>query len=228
MASIGKAFYKEGNPSGWQGWLGTEEKIKSWIWPFAILGPVGGFGLSAVVYLGFLPASFLGIWILLGLGFLGAVFSALKKAGDEIPSREELKTYRYWMEVLDGQTFQSETLRAAIEPLQVESEKAYKLLAQLDSFGLWVQNRINILYIPAQPSVLDRSAPLFAPNSLEKSIWEAACFLPRFLMFLGSMVFARDFSVRIGYSRRSLVGKKGNFWNSHQPSFAFTGGGNCQ
>ncbi|MFC3880159.1 DNA mismatch repair protein [Algoriphagus namhaensis] len=148
MGSIGKAFYKEGNPSGWQGWLGTEEKIKSWIWPFAILGPVGGLGLSVAVYLGFLPASFLGIWILLGLGFLGAVFSALKKAGDEIPSREELKTYRYWMEVLDGQTFQSETLRAAIEPLQVESEKAYKLLAQLDSFGLWVQNRINILYIP--------------------------------------------------------------------------------
>ncbi|MHA7131929.1 MutS-related protein [Algoriphagus namhaensis] len=148
MAAVGKAFFEEGKSKSWIQWLGKSEVIKSWIWPFAILGPLGGVVLSGLVYLGLLPSSLLGAWILLGMIFLAAVFSPLKKAGEEIPSRQELKTYRYWLELLDSEQFQSKKLQELSSSLRHERKKAHELLAELDSFGLWIQNRINILYIP--------------------------------------------------------------------------------
>lgn len=148
MASIGSAFFEEEKSAGWSTWQAKPEPIKRWIWPLAVIGPVGGLFLSGLIYFGIIPASILGVWILLGLPFLGVVFPILKRAMEEIPSRKELKTYRYWLEVLDRQKFESAELLESQSSFKVAEHSAHELLAELDQFGLWIQNRLNILYIP--------------------------------------------------------------------------------
>ncbi len=148
MVSVGKSFYKEERQSRWSEWLSEEPKVKLWILPFAILGPLGGLVLCGLIYASIIPASILGIWILLGMVFLGIVFSPLKKAYDNIPSRHELKTYRYWVEILEDEKFNSSLLNESQSPFLTTKTKASSVLKQLDGFGLWMQNRINLLYIP--------------------------------------------------------------------------------
>ncbi len=149
MVSIGMAFYREEKlVRGWIDWLNEKEKAKSWILFFAILGPIGGLVLGILSYLDILSSGILGIWILIGLGLLGIVFNSLKKAGDYIPARNQLKTYRYWLLEIEKQEFLSPVLKEATEGFSTSNAKASTLLDELDSLGLWIQNRANILYIP--------------------------------------------------------------------------------
>lgn len=149
MESIGVAFYKEGESSKtWSKWLKEPTVVKSWILFLAILGPTGGLILSALVFLSLIPTVSLGIWILVGMAFLSLVFKPLKSAAEEIPSRNQLKIYRFWIAELERLQFKSAVLRAAQLNFLVGDKKASKLLEELDRLGLWAQNRINMLYLP--------------------------------------------------------------------------------
>jgi len=149
MESIGLAFYSaEKAIHTWVKWLGEKEKEKTWVIIFAFLGPIGGLILSTVTYLGLIPVGLFGIWILIGMGFLGVVFGSLKKAGEQMPSRNQLKTYRYWLIELEKQTFESSILKESSAGFKNEAHKASDLLEELDRLGYWIQNRINFLYIP--------------------------------------------------------------------------------
>lgn len=149
VESIGKAFYKEEKSiHSWIDWLKTSESAAAMITVFAFVGPMGGITLSILVYLGTVPAAVLGIWALVGMIFLSMVFKPLKTASESIPSRNQLKTYRYWLAVLEKEEFTAAVLRASQQPFRMDTVKASVLLDQLDSLGLWVQNRINLLYLP--------------------------------------------------------------------------------
>ncbi len=149
MESIGLAFYvEEKSALGWICWLKEPQKIKSWIPFFAFIGPVGGIILSALVYFGVLPPATLGLWILIGMIFLSAVFKPLKQAAEHIPSRNQLKIYRYWITELERENFHSNILLEAQSHFLKQDGKASDLLNQLDRLGLWVQNRLNLLYLP--------------------------------------------------------------------------------
>ncbi|PZX49933.1 MutS-related protein [Algoriphagus chordae] len=149
MESIGNAFYNEEKTnSGWVNWLNEEDKSSILISIFAFVGPIGGLALSVLIYLGIVPGALLGVWILIGMVFLGLVFKSLKKASESIPSRNQLKTYRYWLAVLEEENFDSPVLKKMQAPFLTKEVKASTLFDQLDSLGLWIQNRINILYIP--------------------------------------------------------------------------------
>ena len=149
MESIGLAFYNEDKTnSGWGNWLNISEKNNFLISVMAYLGPVGGLVLALLIYLGIVPGAFFGLWVLVGMLFLGMVFKSLKKAAEEIPSRNQLKTYRYWLTVLESQHFNSSLLKACQSRFLLDHRKASQLFDQLDSLGLWIQNRMNLLYIP--------------------------------------------------------------------------------
>lgn len=149
MESIGLAFYKdEKSVHSWISWLKEPEQIKSWISSMAWIGPIGGLTLIILAILGVIPAGFYGLWILLGLGLLSFVFRSLQKAGEEIPSRNQLKTYRYWLKEIEKQDFTSVGLKSASAGFQEANSKASELLEELDRLGLWIQNRLNLIYIP--------------------------------------------------------------------------------
>lgn len=149
MESIGLAFYNEDKTnSGWVNWLNAPEKNNFLISVMAYLGPVGGLTLALLIYLGIVPGAFFGLWVLVGMLFLGMVFKSLKKAAEEIPSRNQLKTYRYWLTVLESQHFNSSLLKTYQRHFLLDHRKASQLFDQLDSLGLWIQNRMNLLYIP--------------------------------------------------------------------------------
>lgn len=149
MESIGMAFHKEEKSiSKWIDWMKSPEKSSVLIQIMAWVGPLGGLTLGVLVYLGFVPAAFLGIWILIGMAFLGKVFNSLKSAAELIPSRNQLKTYRYWLTVLEKEKFEAPFLQESQAPFIMANTKASSLLDELDSLGLWIQNRVNILYIP--------------------------------------------------------------------------------
>ncbi|PZX54603.1 MutS-like protein [Algoriphagus ratkowskyi] len=149
MESIGTAFYNEENTnSGWIKWLNEEDKSTLLIPIFAYIGPLGGLTLATLIYLGVIPAAYFGVWILIGMVFLGMVFKPLVRAGESIPSRNQLKTYRYWLGVLEQEQLQSPLLMEMQQPFLTKGFKASTLFDQLDSLGLWAQNRVNLLYIP--------------------------------------------------------------------------------
>lgn len=149
MESIGSAFFvEEKSNEGWIHWLKEPQKIKSWISVFAFVGPIGGIVLCGLVYATILPAAVLGLWILIGMIFLSAVFKPLKQAAELIPSRSQLKIYRYWIYELEQENFNSEILREAQSHFLTQEGKASELLDQLDRIGLCVQNRLNLLYLP--------------------------------------------------------------------------------
>ncbi|WP_339756429.1 MutS-related protein [Algoriphagus aquimarinus] len=149
MESIGNAFYnEEKSNSGWVNWLNSEDKNSILISIFAFIGPIGGLALAVLTYLGIVPGALFGVWVLIGMAFLSLVFKPLKKAAESIPSRNQLKTYRYWLAVLEEEKLESSLLKKMQSPFLTREVKASTLFDQLDSLGLWIQNRINVLYIP--------------------------------------------------------------------------------
>ncbi|MDF2156225.1 DNA mismatch repair protein [Algoriphagus sp. CAU 1675] len=149
MEAVGMAFYEEEKESrDWESWLSQEEDQKVWLTFPAFVGPIGGIILSGLVWTGQLPAGFLGIWILLGMFFLGFVFQPLKKAGEKIPAQAKLKAYLNWLILLEREAFNSDFLQRNQAVFLMGQEKATQHFRELDRLGLWIQNRLNILYIP--------------------------------------------------------------------------------
>ncbi|WP_296698911.1 DNA mismatch repair protein [Algoriphagus sp.] len=149
MESSGIAFYSEEKPSSnWQSFLGKKREIPVILTILTVLGPLVGLVLITLVSIGIIPGAFLGIWILLGLAPLGYVFKNLKEASEKLPSRMQLKAYSTWLFELEKMRFNSPLLKEKQKLILTEKESASQLFQQLDKLGLWIDNRLNILYIP--------------------------------------------------------------------------------
>ncbi|TDQ17256.1 MutS-like protein [Algoriphagus boseongensis] len=149
MEAVGKAFSKEENRnSSWLAWLKQKEKTGFFFSILAVLGPLGGITILVLANLGIIPIQFLGLWILLGIGVMGSIFKPLKTAADTIPLSQTLKSFQVRSQLIEKEDFKSDLLKAEKEKLNAEGEKASALLLELDQLGLWVQNRLNLLYIP--------------------------------------------------------------------------------
>ncbi|OOG78862.1 hypothetical protein [Algoriphagus sp. A40] len=149
MEAAGLALKKdEKEAENWINWLNAQEKI-SWLHRLlAFLGPLGGVVMLVLVTTGILPEAFLGVWILIGIGFLGSVFQPLKKAAEAIPSAATLKSYLIRTDLIEKEDFHGEELKSAKAELSKEGVPTSGLLGELDKLGLWAQNRINLLYLP--------------------------------------------------------------------------------
>lgn len=147
--AVGKAFFNSDvKHHQWEEWLKSEDKRVPWSLFVGCLGLLGGIILGVLVYISLVPSAFLGVWVLIGMALLGFVFKPLQLAAEKIPSQSTLKTFKNWLVLLENQRFESSALLRDLEVFQDKNHRASEVLKELDSLGLWVQNRINILYIP--------------------------------------------------------------------------------
>lgn len=147
IESSGIAFYsEEKSTSKWQSLLNSKKEVSLMISILAFLAPTVGITLIILAALGLIPGAILGVWVLVGLIPLGLVFKTLKEASEKLPSRSQLKAYSTWLHELEKQNFSSSLLKE--KHLLIQKEKASQLFRQLDALGLWIDNRLNLLYIP--------------------------------------------------------------------------------
>jgi hypothetical protein len=149
MEATGLALKKEEKENDkWIGWLSTAEKRSLFPKILAFVGPLGGMTFLILIYLGIVPETFLGIWILLGVACLSSVFQPLKKAGAAIPVSSTLKSYLIRAQLIEKEEFESKNLLMAKNEHFKGEVFPSALLRDLDRLGLWVQNRLNLLYVP--------------------------------------------------------------------------------
>jgi hypothetical protein len=149
MEAAGLALKKEDKKDeAWITWLNTTEKQSIFPIIFAFIGPLLGINLLVLVFSGILPEALLGVWILVGIGFLSTVFQPLKSAADAIPMASTLKSYLVRAEQIEKEVFVSKVLQDSKAALCKENVSPSALLRDLDRLGLWAQNRINLLYLP--------------------------------------------------------------------------------
>ncbi|WP_035467735.1 MutS-related protein [Algoriphagus mannitolivorans] len=149
MEAIGRAFQQEKvSNQAWLEWISKPEKANFLISILAFLGPIGGVFVLVLINLGIIPTAFLGLWILLGVGTLGVVFLPLKKASEAIPLSQTLRSFQLRAELIENEVFASKTLQFEKSKINSSKGKVSQLLVELDRLGLWVQNRLNLLYLP--------------------------------------------------------------------------------
>lgn len=149
MESASKAFaFDSKEPSSWKSWLLKPER-NSWIFSvLAILGPVFGIGILISVVQGWAPVGILGLWVLVGIVPLSFVFNSLKVAGESIPVASHLKSWLIRAQLIEQENFVSPLLKLEQQDVQQGEFTASAQLQTLDQLGLWVQNRMNLLYVP--------------------------------------------------------------------------------
>ncbi len=147
MEAIGLAF-AQGKQTSWKLWLEQAERASLLHKVLAVLGPLGGLCMLVLIAQGILPQAVLGAWILLGILLLGLVFGSLKKAAEAIPVAATLQSLRLRAEEIEGTPFSATLLKQDQTRLLAEGKPASQQLQELDTLGLWVQNRINLLYLP--------------------------------------------------------------------------------
>ena len=149
MEAAGLALKKDEKENGkWIEWLNAAEKQSALPKTLAFVGPLGGITLSVLIYTGILPAAILGVWILIGIGLLSTVFQRLKKADEAIPISSTLKSYLVRAHQIEKEVFASKKLQDSQAELCKDGATPSVLLRELDRLGLWVQNRLNLLYLP--------------------------------------------------------------------------------
>jgi hypothetical protein len=149
LESIGLAFGSEGkNSQYWEKWLQETHKVNFFHKSLALVGPLGGISLLTLIYLGIIPQAVLGLWIFMGILVLSLVFTPLKQAAESIPISSQMKSLAIRAEKIETEDFHSELL--SLEKSRFFSGKTpiSSQLIELDKLGLWVQNRINLLYLP--------------------------------------------------------------------------------
>ena len=148
MEAIGIA-YPQGKVGPWKQWLEQKERQPNLLhWLLTILGPLGGVLVLLLTSQGILPQAFLGLYFLVGILLLSMVFVPLKRAAEAIPVASHLNSLRLRAAQIEGNSFQSDLLKAEQARLQAGSSLASKQLQELDRLGLWTQNRLNLLYLP--------------------------------------------------------------------------------
>jgi hypothetical protein len=147
MEAIGLAF-AQGKQTSWKLWLEQAERASLLHKVLAVLGPLGGLCMLVLIAQGILPQAVLGAWFLLGILLLGLVFGSLKRAAEAIPVAATLQSLRLRAEEIEGTPFSAVLLKQDQTRLLAEGKPASQQLQELDTLGLWVQNRINLLYLP--------------------------------------------------------------------------------
>jgi hypothetical protein len=147
MEAIGLAF-AQGKQTSWKLWLEQAERASLLHKVLAVLGPLGGLCMLVLIAQGILPQAVLGAWFLLGILLLGLVFQSLKKAAEAIPVAATLQSLRLRAEEIEATPFAATLLLQDQTRLLAEGKPASQQLQELDTLGLWVQNRINFLYLP--------------------------------------------------------------------------------
>lgn len=149
MEAIGLAFQKDEKPAqSWVKWLEIEEQTSRLFTILAYFGPIGGTMMLVLFFLGIVPEAFLGLWILIGVGFLSRVFVPLKEAAESIPSAPTLKSFRLRAKQIELENFKSPALTSEKAIFGLAETSISTQLNDLDRLGLWAQNRINLLYLP--------------------------------------------------------------------------------
>jgi DNA mismatch repair ATPase MutS len=72
----------------------------------------------------------------------------LKQAAEVIPLSAHMKSMSTRAEIIEEEVFQSELLEEEKSSLFAGQSPASVQLKELDRLGLWVQNRLNLLYLP--------------------------------------------------------------------------------
>jgi hypothetical protein len=147
MEAIGLAF-AQGKQTSWKLWLEQAERASLLHKVLAVLGPLGGLCMLVLIAQGILPQAVLGAWFLLGILLLGLVFGSLKRAAEAIPVAATLQSLRLRAEEIEGTPFSATLLKQDQTRLLAEGKPASQQLQELDTLGLWVQNRLNLLYLP--------------------------------------------------------------------------------
>ena len=147
MEAIGLAF-AQGKQTSWKLWLEQAERASLLHKVLAVLGPLGGLCMLVLIAQGILPQAVLGAWFLLGILLLGLVFGSLKQAAEVIPVAATLQSLRLRAEEIEGTPFSATLLKQDQTRLLAEGKPASQQLQELDTLGLWVQNRLNLLYLP--------------------------------------------------------------------------------
>jgi len=147
MEAIGLAF-AQGKQTSWKLWLEQAERASLLHKVLAVLGPLGGLCMLVLIAQGILPQAVLGAWFLLGILLLGLVFGSLKKAAEAIPVAATLQSLRLRAEEIEATPFSAALLKQDQTRLLAEGKPASQQLQELDTLGLWVQNRLNLLYLP--------------------------------------------------------------------------------
>lgn len=147
MEAIGLAF-AQGKQTSWKNWLEQAERVSLLHKVLAVLGPLGGLSMLVLIAQGILPQAVLGVWILLGIFLLGLVFQSLKRAAEAIPVAATLQSLRLRAEEIEGTPCSASLLKQDQTRLLAEGKPASQQLQELDTIGLWVQNRLNLLYFP--------------------------------------------------------------------------------
>jgi hypothetical protein len=147
MEAIGLAFAQEKKTS-WKGWLEQAERASLLHKVLAVLGPLGGLCMLVLIAQGILPQAVLGAWFLLGILLLGLVFGSLKRAAEAIPVAATLQSLRLRAEEIEATPFLATLLQQDQTRLLAEGKPASQQLQELDTLGLWIQNRLNFIYLP--------------------------------------------------------------------------------
>lgn len=183
---------------GWIFWLNTTEKTSGIYKLLAFFGPIGGAVMLGLVFAGVLPEAFLGIWILIGIGFLSRVFQPLKRAAEAIPSSVTLKSLLIRSDLIEKENFNSGELNKAKAALIKDGVSSSSQLADLDKLGLWAQNRINLLYLPINLLFWTDFALFIQLAAWKKRVGQSLSHLPENLEKWEVWVSLGAFEVEVG------------------------------
>lgn len=149
MEASGLAFSEDVPLSDtWKKWLGRVEKRSTINQILALAGPLGGLALLGATIWGNLPQGYLGLWVILGTIALSRVFDPLKQAADALPVSSVLKSFGVRAHCIEQENFRNSLLEEEKRKLFGGEESITLQLSQLDRLALWVQNRMNLLYLP--------------------------------------------------------------------------------
>ena len=201
MESVGMAFWNQRSIANqWKSWLTETDKITGFHRILAFLGPFGGLTLVILVSQGLLPTVVLGVWMLVGILFLGQVFKPLKRAAEAVPPALMLKSSLIRAHLIENQTFTSKLLQRDQAQLFSEGISASTRLRELDRLGLWAQNRINLLYLPLNLLFWTDFFLFVRLANWKKSVGSSLQHLHEILEDWEVWVSLGSFEVEVGYS----------------------------
>lgn len=146
--AIGKAFWQEEkSKAAFFHWLKSPSLWKPWFILPALIGPVLGLIILGGVLFGILSASFLSLFILIGIGLLGFVFKPLLGVANAMPNEGDLKTFSAWANQLENISFSNVHLTNLQKPVFDGDFKASEALKALEQQSFMVQNRVNLMYL---------------------------------------------------------------------------------
>ncbi|SNS40719.1 MutS domain V [Belliella buryatensis] len=146
--ALGRAFIgKEKSKKDFYHWLEKPQIWKSWQFLPMILGPIGGLGILAGTLFFELPYGWIGVWIILGMVFLGLVFQSLQEAAQVMPNEGDVKTFGLWSAILVNEKFEGAYLKRLQHDFKNQEVAAPEVLKSLEQKTFMIQNRFNLVYL---------------------------------------------------------------------------------